>query len=305
MTIDLTAAIAIAVDLAQQAGVDARVVRAESRSGRVVVELPHHIVWIAGDDGSARRLAVERRVLAALAGRLPVEIPRSVAHAARACLRTKVVGRSGLDQHRRAMTDATVAADYAVELAGLFAAVHGALSTAELARLVDAGLPRVARLDLDDVVRAARDLDGARRDRALDLVEVHRAQAVAPGDRAFLHGDLGSHNLVVDDAGRITGLFDFEESCEGDRHHEFRWMPSYGPAFVRRALDVYGECTGASVDIRRVRRLHALVALEQLGWGLREPAEHVRTGRTLDETRAWAARAIDEAGAADGHDNDD
>ena len=48
------------------------------------------------------------------------------------------------------------------------------------------------------------------------------------------------------------------------------------------------------VDVTRVRRIHALAALEQLGWGLRAPTEHVRTGRTLDETRAWAERAVDE-----------
>ena len=43
------------------------------------------------------------------------------------------------------------------------------------------------------------------------------------------------------------------------------------------------------------RRVHALVALEQYGWGLREPGQHHRTGRTLAETRAWALQALEAA----------
>ena len=35
--------------------------------------------------------------------------------------------------------------------------------------------------------------------------------------------------LVVDERGRITGAFDIEEAALGDRHHDMRWLPSYGP----------------------------------------------------------------------------
>ena len=94
---------------------------------------------------------------------------------------------------------------------------------------------------------------------------------------------------------RVLLVEDFEEVCVGDRHHEFRWMPSYGEPFLLRALDVYRERTRATIDVARVRRLHALVALEQFGWGVREPDEHRRTGRTLADTRAWAECALDTA----------
>ena len=284
----------VAVALARRAGAEARVLRVELRTGRILVELPSHVVWLALDPAGAARLAVERAVLGALAGRLPVAIPACVVHDERACLRTKVVGQSGLDHHRRVMGDPALAHHHAVDLAGLFAAVHTALTPAERAQLVAAGLPTRAPLDRDDVARAAGALDPDRRDRALALLDAQRLQVVSPADCTFVHGDLGSHNMVVDAAGSITGLFDFEESFEGDRHHEFRWMPSYGPAFLAAALDVYRRRTGAGVDVTRVRRIHALAALEQLGWGLRAPTEHVRTGRTLDETRAWAEHAVDE-----------
>ena len=132
---------------------------------------------------------------------------------------------------------------------------------------------------------------------ALALIEAHRAQVVAPADRTFLHGDVGSHNLVVDGNGRIAGLFDFEESAAGDRHHEMRWLPSYGDRFVRRVLEAYRARTGAAIDEVRLNRAHALAALAQYGWALRRPDEHHRTGRTPDQTRAWAIEAVTRAAA--------
>ncbi len=79
-----------------------------------------------------------------------------------------------------------------------------------------------------------------------------------------------------------------------DRHHEFRWLPSYGEANLAVALAIYREKAGIAVDVPRVRRVHALAALEQYGWGLRAPEEHRRTHRTLAQTRARAERAVDD-----------
>ncbi len=182
---------------------------------------------------------------------------------------------------------------YAIEIGTLSAAIHRALLPSEVDALVHAGLPTKPALDLDDALRAARTFADPRARRAFALVEAHHAQPVTRADRVFLHGDLGSHNLVVDDDGRIRGLFDFEEACFGDRHHEFRWLPSFGEDFMARAFAAYREQTGAIVNVERVRRLHALVAMAQLGWGLRAPNEHHRTGRTVAQTRSWAERAVD------------
>jgi hypothetical protein len=72
-------------------------------------------------------------------------------------------------------------------------------------------------------------------------------------------------------------------------------MPSYGSAFLVRACQIYRERTGARLAMARVHWRHAIAALEQLGWGLRVPGEHDRTGRTLEQTRAWAEAAVDAA----------
>src|SRR5712692_1931390 len=213
----LEQSIAGAVEVARGAGLDARVVRAEIRGARVMVELPSHVAWVALTAEATARLAIERMVLQALAGRLPVSIPSSV--------------------------------------------------------------------DLDDARRGAAALSSIKAQRLVDSYEPDE-------DRTFLHGDLGSHNVVVDGQGQIVGLYDFDETCVADRHHEFRWLPSYGEANLAVALAVYQAKTGVVVDIARVRRVHALAALEQYGWGLRAPEEHHRTQRTLAQTGVWAERAV-------------
>jgi aminoglycoside phosphotransferase (APT) family kinase protein len=270
------APISRAVALAIRAGVDARVVRAEERDTRVVVEFPAHIAWIALGAAASARLRVEDAVFRALRGRLSVAIPMPVLASEGVCLRTRVSGQSGLEFHQSVMKDPTLGAAYAVEIGTLCAAIHSALPTSEVD--APAGLPTTPLLDLDDVLRAARAFGDPRTGHALALVDSHQARSATPTDCTLLHGDLGSHNLVVADDGRISGLFDFEEACFGDRHHEFRWLPSFGEDFMARALAAYQEQTEAVVDVDRVRRLHALVAMAQLGWGLRAPDQHNRNG---------------------------
>jgi len=288
----------MAVALAGRAGVDARIVRAEARDARVVVEFPAHIVWIAQGAAAAARLRLEDFVLRTLQGRLPVAIPQPLLASDGMSLRTRVSGRSGLEFHRAAMSDPALGAAYAVELGTLAAAIHRALSASECQALAVAGLPSRLAIDLDDVLRAASTLDRARARLTFALVDAHEAQAVMPADSAFLHGDLGSHNLVFDDEGRISGLFDFDEASLGDRHYEFRWLPSFGADFMARALARYRDKTDATIEVERVHRAHALSAMAQLGWGLRAPDQHHRTGRTLAQTRAWAERTLDAASGA-------
>ncbi len=282
-----------AVALAIRAGVDTRVIRAEARDTRVLVEFPAHIAWVALGAAASARLRVEDMVLRALQGRLPLAIPTPLLASEGVCLRTRVSGQSGLEFHRSAMKDFTLNAAYAIEIGTLCAAIHSVLLPSEVDALISAGLPTEPVLNLDDALRAARTFADPRVGHAFALVEAHHAQLVTPADCAFLHGDLGSHNLLVDDDGRIRGLFDFEETCFGDRHHEFRWLPSFGEDFMARAFAAYREQTGFIVNVERVRRLHALVAMAQLGWGLRVPDEHYRTGRTVAQTRTWAESAID------------
>ncbi len=291
MTVD--AAVSLARELAGLAGVPADVGSAEVRGFRVVVDLGPYVAFVAVDAEGARRLRLERQILTTLRLRVPVALPTPLVEHETACLRRKVQGRAGLEHHRVAMSDAAVARSYARELARVMAAFHTAVTPDEVDAWRAAGLPGAPYLDAADIERAAVTLTSPQRDKALTLLE----RPLAETDRCFLHGDLGSHNLVVDEAGRITGVFDFEEAAIGDRHHDMRWLPSYGPMALAAFAEAYGALA-APVDLSRVRRFHALAALAQLGWGLREPHLHHRTGRTVEQTRAWAIEALAAADVA-------
>jgi phosphotransferase family enzyme len=210
----LEASIAGAVDVARGAGIDAAVVRAEIRGARVGVEMPSHVAWVALTAEATARLAIERLVLRALAGRLPVSMPSSVVHRDRVCVRTRLSGRSGLEHHRRAMDDQAVGQAWARQFGTLFAAVHTALSADALAALITAGLPTRPAVDLDDVRRGATALGSIKAQRLVDSYE-------PGGDRTFLHGDLGSHNVVTDGQGHIVGLY----ARDRDRSRARRSLP--------------------------------------------------------------------------------
>jgi hypothetical protein len=285
MTLD--AAVTLARELAISAGIGGDVVSAERRGFRVVVDVGAAMAYVASDDAGGRRLGLERQLLRVLQTRVPVGLPVPLVDHPRGCLRLKVQGRSGFAHHRRAMTEPAVATEYAGELARVMAAFHTAIGSDEFATWLAAGLPGSALLERADVELAASTMAAAERDKAVAFLE----QPVSEDERCFLHGDFGSHNLVVDERGRITGVFDIEEAALGDRHHDMRWLPSYGPAALRAFVEAY-QRLAVPIDIQRILRRHALAALEQLGWGLREPELHYRTGRTLAQTRAWAVEAL-------------
>jgi len=80
-----------------------------------------------------------------------------------------------------------------------------------------------------------------------------------------------------------------------------RSIVSFGLGWrVRRVVEVYRARTGVVIDEVRLRRAHALAALAQYGWAWRAPDEHHRTGRTPDQTRAWAIEAVARASAVEG-----
>jgi aminoglycoside phosphotransferase (APT) family kinase protein len=43
-----------------------------------------------------------------------------------------------------------------------------------------------------------------------DVIEEYEGVAVDPADRALVHGDLGLHNLALDPADAVNGVFDYD-----------------------------------------------------------------------------------------------
>jgi aminoglycoside phosphotransferase (APT) family kinase protein len=86
---------------------------------------------------------------------------------------------------------------------------------------------------LDDIERCG----GYERDEALflrRLLDRHRARFERPVPAALLHMDVWAQNILLDDAGRLTGLLDWDRALYGDPEIEFAVLDYCGistPAF--------------------------------------------------------------------------
>lgn len=73
------------------------------------------------------------------------------------------------------------------------------------------------------------------------------------------------HNLAVDAAtGGLAGVLDFDDASVAHRLEDFEYLPSFGVAFTRVALEEYSAAGGPPIDLDAVGRFHVLSALEHL-----------------------------------------
>lgn len=73
-------------------------------------------------------------------------------------------------------------------------------------------------------------------------------------DYCVLHLDFSGTNSILDENGRLAGVFDFVNANIKDRAMEFRYF--YRPAcstFLNRVLDAYERLTGIRIDINRIK----------------------------------------------------
>jgi aminoglycoside phosphotransferase (APT) family kinase protein len=76
-------------------------------------------------------------------------------------------------------------------------------------------------------------------------------------------GDLQIHNMGVDAAtGALVGVCDFDSATVAHRLEDFKYLPSFGVAFTRVALEAYSTAGGPPVGLDAVGRFHVLSALE-------------------------------------------
>ena len=67
-----------------------------------------------------------------------------------------------------------------------------------------------------------------------DLFRLHEAHFERPVPAALLHMDIWSQNILIDEAGNVTGLVDFDRALWGDVEIEFAVLDYCGisePAF--------------------------------------------------------------------------
>jgi aminoglycoside phosphotransferase (APT) family kinase protein len=247
------------------------------RSWRWMVDCPgDRIAWIAEDDQGWDRLRREGEFIATLAA-AGCRVPRviGVDEVARLQVRSKLLGISGyaierlvfggsgrvpsaaryLDNSPLTKAGRVLAGDLGAEIAALHRA------PGEEARTL--GLPSTSYLTTLDQIDRRLECSAGLRDFRTAVIRLRDWFAALPDDPVIALGDIQMHNMVVDAAtGALAGVFDFDDAAVAHRLEDFKYLPSFGVAFTRVALEAYSAAGGPAVGLDAVGRFHVLSALE-------------------------------------------
>ena len=176
---------------------------------------------------------------------------------------TEVPGGYGRD---RALGASEVGPRFAGELGRALAELHGSVTPAEAEAL---GLPTRGpfRPGRRRAASASPGPPAGPGTRARPRCRHERLRGADEEDvgHVLTHGDVGLDNLAVDPgAGRLVGIFDFEDAALGDRHVDLYSLHSYDDAFVEQTLDAYAAAAGARLSEQRAALHHLYGAFEAL-----------------------------------------
>jgi len=236
----------------------AEALRIDAREERWAVSLPDgRIAWFPGSEAGAMRLAVERRVLGLLSRRCSVPVPESLFVSNSGFdVRRMVPGRYdpwGL--YRRCQADRQLAQKIRRAIGQILVEQHTRIVEAdavgwlrqhvpwpETGAWIGERLPRV--IDDRGLIRSLA-----------DVIEEYEGVAVNPADRALVHGDLDLHNLALDQADAVNGVFDYDGAAWADRHHDFRYLlfDVERDDMLDAALRIYEPAVTRSLDRNRIR----------------------------------------------------
>jgi aminoglycoside phosphotransferase (APT) family kinase protein len=283
-------------------GFDAETLLAAVAAERLPVELsravPHTDGWenavVETADGWILRfprvddLPFEREVaiLRRLAGRLPVPIPAIAFTGARTRFAgyRKLTG-AAFDREAYLAAPAARRDALAASLARFLAAMHAALTPAEVAEL---GIPSVDhRRTLDTVLAGLDVLPDRHRPRVEPLAEQFArswAAGQVAGPPVVLHNDFHTWNMVFAPPGPVSelaGIWDFSCVQLGEPAYDLRYLDKSPRDLLERVAHQYQRLTGRVVDVAA-----AVVAIR-----LENALDALETGRLelLDEAVArWA-----------------
>jgi aminoglycoside phosphotransferase (APT) family kinase protein len=224
---------------------------------------------------AAPLLESEGRVLPALAPRLPYPIPVPVWFGRPdATYKWPFIGYRRLEGHVASDVDLDEAAQssLAAPTARFLRALHdvpvaeaqawGAPPDA-FGRLDGARLDRLARPALADLVARGTIDDAAP---WLEVVDAGLAALPLDGPLAVVHGDFYSRHILVDDAGRMTGVIDFGDLHVGHPAVDISVAWTVLPPRARREFfAIYGEVGARVTAVARLRALTSALAQEAYG----------------------------------------
>jgi aminoglycoside phosphotransferase (APT) family kinase protein len=252
------------------------------RSWRWLVDGPgDRIAWIAEDDEGWTRLRREGELIATLAA-AGCRVPRviRVDEVARLQVRSKLPGISGYAievlvfgesvpvpsaaryRHNSPLSEAgrMLARDLGAEIAALHRAPVPPDLNKEARTL---GLRRTSYLTTLDQIDRQLARSTLLRDFRTAVPRLRDWFAALPDDPVIALGDIQMHNMGVDAAtGALVGVFDFDGAAVAHRLEDFKYLPSFGVAFTRVALEAYSAAGGPPIGLDGVGRFHVLSALE-------------------------------------------
>jgi len=269
----------------------------EAREDRLLVRLgDDRLAWFPANGRGRERLMRERRVLRLLAERCSFRVPRLLFESAEGWdVRAAVPGTVDPWQlYGRVRVDSGLARRIGATLGQMLAEQHSRIRPDELVGWLseqpDWPAPAITlRGGLAEVV-ADRQLLGE-----LEAVlDANERAPVAADDRVLVHGDLGLHNIAVDAAGAVEGIFDYDGASCSDRHHDFRYLlfDECNEAMLEAALAVYEPVVGRRLSRARIRLANAACAIGFLADRHGTPAEARPAGRTLAEDLQWVRAAL-------------
>ncbi len=156
--------------------------------------------------------------------------------------------------------------DIAEDLGRFLAEMHSALDLESALALQLPG-SRYGVLEVDLLGRTLP-LMGTAPEREV-VRQVHRLlTAITPlqEDLALLHGDLHGYNLALSAEGGVAGVLDFECATVGDRHLDFRILPSFGDDLLQLTAAAYERWGAGAVDLDRCLIYYAAADLHDLTW---------------------------------------
>ena len=269
-----------------------------AREQRWAVSLTgERIAWFPASEPGARRLDIERRVLALLAERCSYQVPRLLFVSERGFdLRQMVPGLCdpwGL--YHRCRTDLNLSRKIGRFIGSMLAEQHVKINEADVtgwlpqrvawpepSQWMRERLPHV--VDDHDLIRIME-----------RVIEHYEAVPVDQKDRVLVHGDVGLHNLVFDPhSDTVSGVFDYDSAAWADRHHDFRYLvfDEDREDMLDSALEAYGSATGCQIGRDRVRLYNAACAISFLAFRMDIPPDQRSCGRTLAEDLQWVRKAL-------------
>ena len=269
----------------------------DAREERWALSLPDgHIAWFPASEAGATRLAVERRVLGLLAKRCSFRVPEMLFVSNSGFdVRRMVPGRCdpwGL--YRRCQADRQLVQKIGHAIGQILVEQHTQIVEADAAGWLRQHVPwpetgawigeRLPRVITDHgLIRVFA-----------DVIEEYEGMAVDAADRALVHGDLGLHNLPLDQADAVNGVFDYDGAAWADRHHDFRYLlfDVGREDMLDAALRIYEPAVERSLDRNRIRLYNAACAIGYLAFRAGVPPEQKSCGRTLVEDLQWARTAL-------------